>query len=76
MRLGAFIEIYNFLWSLEAHAQQRLVWEDAVQARAAKARAEAQSAAQMQAMLLANPSGQMGNAQLNDPSNLSESGLL
>jgi hypothetical protein len=76
MRLGTFLEIYNFVWSLESHAQQRLAWRDAEAARIARVRAEAQSAAQVRAMLLANPSGQLGSAQLNDPTNLSESGLL
>ncbi len=76
MSLGRIMEIYQFFWMFESHAQQRLAWDDAVEARAARLRAEAQSAAQLQAMLLANPSGQMGNAQLNDPRSLSQSGLL
>ncbi len=76
MPFGTYLEIYNFLWMLESHAEQRLAWRDAEAARIARVRAEAQSAAQLQAMLDANPSGQLGSAQLNDPQNLTESGLL
>ncbi|MCB1466076.1 MAG: hypothetical protein KDK08_02730 [Rhizobiaceae bacterium] len=76
MRLGTLLEIHNFLWSLEAHHHQRLAWADAEQARISRARAEAQSLAQIRAMLDANPSGQLGNAQLNDPESLMRSGLL
>ncbi|HMS96975.1 MAG TPA: hypothetical protein PKA03_17470, partial [Tabrizicola sp.] len=32
--------VYNFFWMLESHAQQRLAWEDAVEARLARERAE------------------------------------
>lgn len=76
MRLHTLLEIHGFLWSLESHAQQRLAWEDAAQARIARIRAEAQAAAQLRAMLDANPSGSLGHARLNDPDALRESGLL
>lgn len=76
MSVRRLVEIYQFFWMLESHAQQRLAWEDAAEARIARDRAEAQAAAQLQAMLDANPSGQLGNAQLNDPQRLEDSGLL
>jgi hypothetical protein len=44
--------------------------------RIARARAEAQAAAQLRAMLDANPSGQLGHSRLNDPESLKKSGLL
>lgn len=76
MSFGRLIEIYQFFWMFESHAQQRLAWEDAEQARIARARAEMLAAMQLRAMLDANPSGQLGNAQLNDPDSLEQSGLL
>ncbi len=76
MRASRLIEIYQFLWMLESHAQQRLAWDDAAQARIARARAEAQAAAQLRAMLAANPSGALGRAHLNDEDKLKDSGLL
>ena len=76
MSLGKIMEIYQFFWMFESHAQQRLAWEDAAQARIARVRAEAQAAAQLQAMLDANPSGARGNATLNDDDALDQSGLL
>ncbi|MBN9033805.1 MAG: hypothetical protein BGO05_21410 [Rhizobiales bacterium 63-7] len=76
MSLGKIMEIYQFFWMFESHAQQRLAWEDAAQARIARVRAEAQAAAQLQAMLDANPSGELGNAALNDDDALDQSGLL
>lgn len=76
MSVRRLVEIYQFFWMLESHAQQRLAWEDAAGARIARDRAEAQAAAQLKAMLAANPSGQLGNAQLNDPQSLEDSGLL
>lgn len=76
MSLRVFIEVYQFAWSLEANAQQRLQWEDAAQARIARARAEAQAAAQLKAMLGANPSGQLGHGRINDEERLRDAGLL
>ncbi|WP_374654345.1 hypothetical protein [Phenylobacterium sp.] len=76
MSFGRLMEIYQFFWMFESHAQQRLAWQDAAQARIARERAEALAAAQLRAMLDANPSGQLGNAQLNDPDGLEQSGLL
>lgn len=76
MSVRRLVEIYQFFWMFESHAQQRLAWEDAASARVARDRAEAQAAAQLKAMLAANPSGQLGNAQLNDPQSLEDSGLL
>ena len=70
------MDIFQFFWMFESQAQQRLAWEDAADARVARARAEALAASQLQAMLDANPSGQLGNAHLNDPDNLRRSGLL
>ena len=76
MKFGELVQIHQFFWSLEAQAQQRLAWEDAAQARVARVRAEEQAQAQLRAMLDANPSGQLGRAQLNDIYALIRSGLL
>lgn len=76
MSIGRLVQIYQFFWMLESHAQQRLAWEDAEEMRYARARAEAQAAAQLQAMLIANPSGSLGHARLDDEEALRESGLL
>ena len=70
------MEVYQFLHMIEAHAQQRLAWEDAAKARIARDRAEAQAAAQLEAMLHANPSGQLGTSAFNDSSTLKNAGLL
>lgn len=76
MSLRNLVEIHQFLFSLESQAAQRLAWEDAEQARIARARAEAVAAARLRQMLDANPSGQLGNAKLNDMEALRRSGLL
>jgi hypothetical protein len=76
MSLSRVMQLYNFAWSLESHAAQRLSWDDAAQARIARALAEQRAQAQLQAMLDANPSGQLGRAKLNDISALIRSGLL
>jgi hypothetical protein len=76
MNVRRVIELYEIYWMFESHAQQRLAWQDAEEARYARARAEAQAAAQLQAMLDANPSGQLGLSVLNDEKALKESGLL
>lgn len=76
MSFGKIMEIYQFFWMFESHAQQRLAWQDAEEARAARARAEALAAAQLRAMLDANPSGQLGHARLDDEDSLRDSGLL
>lgn len=76
MSLGRLMELYNLYWTFESHAQQRRAWEDAEQARIARQRAEAQAAAQLRAMLAANPSGSLGDSALNDENALEESGLL
>lgn len=70
------VEVYQFFWMLESNYQQRLAWEDAAEARIARARAEAQAAAQLRAMLDANPSGSLGHARLNDIDSLFDAGLL
>lgn len=76
MRIAKLASIYQFFWMLESHHQQRLAWEDAVEARNARMRAEARAALQHRQMLEANPSGQLGNAQLNEWDALMRSGLL
>ena len=76
MLYGRVRGFYDFLWMLRTRQEQRLAWEDAELARVARARAEAQAAAQMEAMLEANPSGQLGTARLNDKGALKRSGLL
>lgn len=76
MSLRSLMDLYQFTWMFQSHAQQRLAWKDAAQARIARDRAETMAAAQLRAMLEANPSGQLGRAELNDPASLKESGLL
>ena len=76
MSLGKVMEIYQFFWMFESHRQQRLSWEDAAMARIARDRADAQSRAQYRAMLLAHPSGAMGDAKLDDDDILMRTGLL
>lgn len=76
MKVAQLLELYQFFWMLESHAQQRLAWEDAAEARIARLRAEAQAAAQLRAMLDANPSGSLGSAKLNDEDALRRSGLV
>lgn len=76
MSLRNLVEIHQFLFSLQSQAAQRLAWEDAAEARVARARAEAAAAARLRQMLDANPSGQLGNAKLNDIEALIRSGLL
>lgn len=74
--IGRFMEFYQFVWMLESHAEQRLAWKDAEQARIARARAEAQAAAQLRAMMEAHPSGSLGHARVDDNETLQRSGLL
>lgn len=76
MSLNRLVQIYQFFWMIESHAQQRLAWEDAEAMRIARLRAEQQAAAQLQAMLIANPSGQLGHALLNDEQALRDAGLI
>lgn len=76
MSLEGLGKLYEFFWTLESHHQQRLAWDDAAEARIARARAEAEAAAQLQAMLDANPSGSLGHAKLDDVEALKREGLL
>lgn len=76
MSVRQLIELHQFLFNLESQDARRLAWDDAEQARIARARAERIAAARLRAMLDANPSGQLGDAQLNDPDTLRRSGLL
>ena len=73
---NAAMQVYQFCWMLESHYQQRLAWQDAEDARIARALADHRAQAQLQAMLDANPSGQLGNSALDDRLALWESGLL
>lgn len=73
---GHLMQLYQFAWMMESHAQQRLAWEDAAQARIARRRAELRAEAQHRAMMTANPSGQLGDAQVNDVRALRRSGLV
>lgn len=69
------LEVHRIYWMLRSHSQQKRAWKDAEEARHARARAEAAAAQQAQAMLKANPSGQLGDSRLNDPDALRKSGL-
>ncbi|GJE59627.1 hypothetical protein [Methylobacterium trifolii] len=70
------LSLYQLAWLVKSHRAQRLAWEDAEEARIARARSERAAAERLQAMLDANPSGQLGNAKLNDLDALRRSGLL
>jgi hypothetical protein len=74
--IGKLIEIYQFFWMIESHAQQRLAWEDAEKARIARERAELLAAAQTSAMLEASPSGQLGGSIIDDAEALKRAGLI
>lgn len=74
--LGNLIQIYQFVWSLEAHREQRLAWRDAAEARRARLIAEARAQAQHCAMMEANPSGQLGRSALGTRDALKKGGLL
>jgi len=74
--LGRISQFVQFFWMFESQHHQRLAWDDAAKARIARDRAEALAAAQLAAMLEANPSGALGASQIDDPVNLMESGLL
>ncbi|MGZ2439389.1 hypothetical protein [Sinorhizobium medicae] len=76
MAFRRLVEVYQFFWMLESNAQQRLAWEDAAEARLARLRAEERAASQLQAMLIANPSGALGHAALDDEKALRKAGLL
>lgn len=76
MPFSRLVEVYQFVWMLESNAQQRLAWDDAAEARIARARAEARAEAQLAAMLTTNPSGALGHARLDDEDALRSSGLL
>ena len=76
MSVRRLISSYRTIWMLRAHRQQRLAWKDAEQARVARDRAEAQAAAQSQAMLCTNPSGSLGRAELDSVGALKKAGLL
>jgi hypothetical protein len=70
------MQLYQFMWSLEAHRQQRMAWHDAAQARVARAMAEQRAEQQHQAMMIANPSGQLGRSALGEREALEKGGLL
>lgn len=74
--LNGFIQLYQFIWSLEAHREQRLAWRDAAEARRARMIAEAKAQAQHIAMMDANPSGQLGRSALGSRDTLEKGGLL
>ena len=74
--IGSLIQIYQFIWSLEAHREQRLAWRDAAEARRARLMAEARAQAQHNAMMKANPSGQLGSSALGNREALKKGGLL
>ena len=76
MAFDRMMQLHQFFWMLESNAQQRLAWEDAAEARIARVRAEMRAAAQLEAMLAANPSGALGHALLDDEEVLRQSGLL
>lgn len=76
MKFQNLMNFVQFCMALESQAAQRLAWEDAAEMRIARVRAERQAAAQLEAMLDANPSGQLGHATLNDDDVLRDSGLL
>lgn len=76
MLIQRAISLYQLWWMFRSHRAQRLAWDDAAEARVARARSERLAEERLQAMLDANPSGQLGNAKLNDLDALRRSGLL
>lgn len=74
--LSKLWQAYQFVHTIQAHYHQSLAWEDAEKMRIARERAEEQSAAQVKAMLDANPSGQLGASTLDDRAALERAGLL
>lgn len=76
MKGKKLLEAYQFGFMLFSHYNQVLSWQDAKEARLARIRAEQIAEAQLRTMLDANPSGQLGNAKLDDETALRESGLL
>jgi hypothetical protein len=76
MNRKKLLEAYQFGFMLLTHYNQVRSWQDAAEARIARMRAEETAQAQLRAMLDANPSGQLGNARLDDETVLRESGLL
>lgn len=76
MSIERALSLYRLYWMFRSHREQRLAWRDAQEMRIARARAEVQAAAQLRAMLEANPSGQLGNAEMDDERALKDSGLL
>ncbi len=74
--LGQLLQAYQFFWTLESHAQQRLAWTDARKARIARDRAEWLAVAQAESMMEANPSGQLGTSLLDNGDALRKAGLL
>lgn len=76
MKKKTIVNTLKFGWSALEHYQQVLSWIDAAEAREARQRAELLAELRFQEMLDANPSGQLGNGQLNDKDALKESGLL
>lgn len=73
---SGLMEAYQFFWMLESHREQRLAWRDAEEARHARILAESRAAAQHHAMMIANPSGQLGRSALGSREALERSGLL
>ena len=74
--ISRVIELYQLFWMLRSNYEQTKAWKDADEARLARDRAEQQAAEQLRAMLEANPSGQLGNASIDDDEAIRESGLL
>ena len=76
MKPQTLMKFFRFGWSALEHYQQALSWADAAEARQARLEAEALAAARLEEMLDANPSGQLGNSQLNDANALRKADLL
>lgn len=76
MKFPNIAGVIQFFWMFESHHHQRLAWQDAEEARHARARAEMLAQAQLTAMLNANPSGSLGHAEMDDIEALKQSGLL
>lgn len=74
--IDKLFQYYQIFRTFEADHQQRLVWEDNAKARIARDRAEANAKAQFDAMVAANPSGQLGTSLLNDVDALRRAGLF
>jgi hypothetical protein len=74
--ISKLFSYYQMVRSFEVDRHQRLAWEDAEKARIARDKSIETAKEKAQAMLDANPSGQLGRSKLDDEAALKRAGLL